>query len=262
MVQRALDDAFEPLISKMDRIIARRSQSVHNKHEDVKKVEQSPRQNPNAYLSWESKVEEEDDLYFTKNGEVLVVKRNLSVQPSRVDQQHTNLFHTRFCVNDKVCIVIIDRGSCTNIASYMMVDKLGLKTTKHPNPYKLQWSNGGDELNVTRQVVVPFSIGKYKDEVLCDVCSMDACHLLLGRPWQFDKRVTHDCYTNRYSFMHEGKKVILAPMTLSQAQDNPTQMKASIEAWKANKEKIANEKEESKVKVLSIPPSCNLLGTF
>ena len=86
MVQRALDDAFEPLISKMDRIIARRSQSVHNKHEDVKKVEQSPRQTPKAYLSWESKVEEEDDFKLTTNGEVLVVKRNLSVQPSRVNQ--------------------------------------------------------------------------------------------------------------------------------------------------------------------------------
>ena len=74
MVQRALDDAFEPLISKMDRIIRRRCQSVHDKHEDDKKVEQSPRQNPNAYLSWESKVEEEDDLQLMKKGEVLFFK--------------------------------------------------------------------------------------------------------------------------------------------------------------------------------------------
>ena len=58
----------------MDRIIARRSQFAYDKHVVDKRVEQSPRQNPNAYLSWESKVEGEDDLHFTKNGEVLVVK--------------------------------------------------------------------------------------------------------------------------------------------------------------------------------------------
>ncbi|KAL4319257.1 hypothetical protein GQ457_18G009660 [Hibiscus cannabinus] len=89
-------------------------------------------------------------------------------------------------------------GSCTNIASTLMVEKLGLTTTEHPNPYNLQWLNNGDEIKVTKQVVVPFSIGKYKDEVTCDVCSTDACHLLLGRPWQYDKRVLHDCFTNRY----------------------------------------------------------------
>ena len=85
-------------------------------------------------------------------------------------------------MNDKVCVVIIDSGSCSNVASSIMVDKLGLKTTKHPNPDKLQWLNDGGEIRVTKQVVVPFSIGKYKDEVLCDVVSIDASHLLLGRP--------------------------------------------------------------------------------
>ncbi|KAK8697875.1 hypothetical protein V6N13_114010 [Hibiscus sabdariffa] len=46
-----------------------------------------------------------------------------------------------------------------------MVDKLGLKTTKHPYKYKLQCLNDGGELKVMRHVVVPFSIGKYKDEL-------------------------------------------------------------------------------------------------
>jgi hypothetical protein len=34
-------------------------------------------------------------------------------------------------------------------------------------------------------VTISFSIGKYKDEVLCDVVLIHATHLLLGRPWQF-----------------------------------------------------------------------------
>ncbi|KAL4319899.1 hypothetical protein GQ457_18G009790 [Hibiscus cannabinus] len=48
-----------------------------------------------------------------------------------------------------VCVVIIDSGSCTNVTSSVMVDKLGLKMTKHPHPYKLQWLNDGGELKVT-----------------------------------------------------------------------------------------------------------------
>jgi hypothetical protein len=28
--------------------------------------------------------------------------------------------------------------------------------------------------------------------VLCDVVSMHATHLLLGRPWQFDRKAKHD----------------------------------------------------------------------
>lgn len=31
-------------------------------------------------------------------------------------------------------------------------------------------------------------IGNNHDEVLCDIMPMDICHLLLGRPWQFDRQ--------------------------------------------------------------------------
>jgi hypothetical protein len=31
-------------------------------------------------------------------------------------------------------------------------------------------------------------VGRYKDEVLCNVISMHATNLLLGKPWQFDKK--------------------------------------------------------------------------
>jgi hypothetical protein len=56
---------------------------------------------------------------------------------------------------------------------------------------------------------VALSIGKYEDEVLCDVVPMHACHLLLGRPWQYDKRAKHDGFTNRYSFTHKGSLLFL-----------------------------------------------------
>ena len=41
---------------------------------------------------------------------------------------------------------------------------------------------------------------------------MDASHLLLGRPWQYDRRTKHDGYTNTYTLSHNGKKKELVPL--------------------------------------------------
>lgn len=95
-------------------------------------------------------LEEEEDIEQAKNGEILVVKRSLTLQGAENDQQRENIFHTRCQVQGKICCVIIDGGSCTNVASTLMVEKLGLATTKHPHPYKLQWLNDGGELKVTK----------------------------------------------------------------------------------------------------------------
>jgi hypothetical protein len=64
-----------------------------------------------------------------------------------------------------------------------MVAKLGLKTEKHPSPYKIGWIKQGAEAKVTEICRIQFSIGKnYLDEITCDVVDMDACHMILGRP--------------------------------------------------------------------------------
>ena len=127
-------------------------------------------------------VEEE---FGADHGEMLglVARRALSLHArEEEDVQRKNIFHTRCHVKDKVCSVIIDGGSCTNVASTSMVEKLGLTTLRHPRPYKLQWLNDSAEAKVTKQVLVSFSIGNYHAEVLCDVVPMLAGHILLGRP--------------------------------------------------------------------------------
>ena len=131
-----------------------------------------------------------DEEYEADQGEMLglVARRALSLQAKEEEEevQRENIFHTCCHVKDKVCSVIIDGGSCTNVASTSMVEKLGLTTLKHHRPYKLQWMNDSGEARITKQVLVPFRIGKYEDEELCDVVPMQARHLLLGKLWQFD----------------------------------------------------------------------------
>ena len=65
---------------------------------------------------------------------------------------------------------------------------------------------------VTKFCLVPFSIGKtYYDEIWCDVINMSACHLLLGRPWEYDMCV-HNGYHNIYSFTKDAHKICLRPL--------------------------------------------------
>ena len=58
-----------------------------------------------------------------------------------------------------------------------------------------------------------FSIGSYRDFAVFDAVPMDACSLLLGRPWEFDTDAIHLVRTNSYTLMHKGKKITLVPMT-------------------------------------------------
>ena len=49
---------------------------------------------------------------------------------------------------------------------------------------------------------------------------MSASHLLLGRPWQFDKDVTYNGRKNTYSFLLNGKKVNLLPLSSQQVRED------------------------------------------
>jgi hypothetical protein len=100
-----------------------------------------------------------------------------------------NLFMTSCKTKDKVCKVIIDSGRTDSLVSMEMVEKLELETTTHLNPYKVSWLQKSHQVMVTKQCFFEFKIGRYRDEILCDVIPMDVCHIFLGRQWQFDRNV-------------------------------------------------------------------------
>jgi hypothetical protein len=189
---------------------------------------------------------DDDGVVYPVTGESLIARRalNTHIKVDDAEQQRENIFHTRCHVNNKVCSMIIDGGSCTNVASTILVEKLNLPTLKHSRPYKLQWLNDCGEVRVDRQVLVTFSIGKYLDEVLCDVVPMHGGHILLGRPWQYDRRVTHDGFKNMYSFVKGGKTIKLAPLTPSQVYEDQLKLKSEV----AHKRKCENEQKRKSEK--------------
>ena len=183
----------------------------------------------------------------------MVARRALSVQAKGEDKvQRENIFHTKCHVQNKVCSVIFDGGSYTNVASTTLLEKLGMPTSKHPRPYKLQWLNDSGKVRVNKQVLISFSIGQYEDEVLCDVVPMQAKHLLLGRPWQFDRKVKHDGFTNKYSFVHNQRTVTLVPLTPSQVYEDQVRLqkesKSNKKSEKESEQKKKSEKESEQKK--------------
>ena len=126
--------------------------------------------------------------------------------------------------------MIVDSGSCTNVISNLVVDKLGLSTIKHPKPYRLQWLNDSGEMRVNKQAKVKFNIDKYVDVVLCDVVPMHACCILLGRPWQFTKDAIHYGRENCIVFKFNGKKAKLEPLTPKEVFRDQLQMQQRREA--------------------------------
>uniref|UniRef100_A0A2N9I7R5 Reverse transcriptase n=1 Tax=Fagus sylvatica TaxID=28930 RepID=A0A2N9I7R5_FAGSY len=185
-----------------------------------------------------------EEEYLAPDALTLVARRALSLQAKGVDEiQRENIFHTRCYVKDKVCSVIIDGGSCTNVASTIMVEKLGLPMAKHPRPYKLQWLNDSGEIRVNKQVLVAFRIGKYEDEVMCDVVPMQAGHLLLGRPWQFDRQVKHDGFTNKYSFVLNQRLITLVPLTPQQVYEDQVRLQKESDQKKESEQKKKSENQ-------------------
>ena len=140
--------------------------------------------------------------------------------------------------------MIIDEGNCTNVVSTTLVENLNLPTLKHPRPYKLQWLNNCREVKENKQVLVSFSIGRYKYEVPYDVVPMHVGHILLGRPWQFDNKVNHDSFKNRHSFVKENKTITLVPLTPRQVYEDQMKLKRENEL----KKKIVRLRVQKKMK--------------
>jgi hypothetical protein len=55
-------------------------------------------------------------------------------------------------------------------------------------------------------------MGEYKDTIRCDVIPMDVCHVLLVRPWKYDKNVVRDGRMNTYTLEKDGRTHRLLPI--------------------------------------------------
>jgi len=84
---------------------------------------------------------------------------------------------------------------------------------------------------------------------------MYACHVLLGRPWLFDRRVFHDGRMNTYTLHKDQKKITLTPLKSAHSlkpKNNPhkdvfltTLLKSQLHEYEAFKEWLLLHQETS-----------------
>ena len=142
----------------------------------------------------------------------LVVFKVLTLQHQQDEDRRCHIFHTKASINGRSVKVIINGIRCHNLASDELCSKLQLTKKKHPHPYKVQWLSDSGTIQVEHTVQVSFNIGAYEDTLECDVVPMSVCHLLLGRPWQFDRSVIHNRRTtNHYSFKMKARSTCFDP---------------------------------------------------
>jgi hypothetical protein len=137
---------------------------------------------------------------------------DLPLPHGRSGGQCSGIFQSECKIKDKVCNLIIDGGSFTNVISSDLVSALSLSKWRLPTLHYMQWMNQSGTLKITHKARVNFSVVNYMDSIDCDVAAMSACHLLLGRPWQYDPHATHSGHSNHYSFVHKGVSHVLKPM--------------------------------------------------
>ena len=92
--------------------------------------------------------EDEDDQVFCDedSSPALVVSKVLTLQHQQEEDQRCHIFHTKAGINGRSIKVIIDGGSCHNLASDELCSKLQLVKMKHTHPYKVQWLSDSDTI--------------------------------------------------------------------------------------------------------------------
>eukprot|EP00253_Pinus_taeda_P006251 PITA_06251 len=177
-----------------------------------------------------------------KTGEALVLHKVLlkPVDESVEQMQRKALFRTVCKSQGKCCKMIINSGSTDNLVSTEMVEKLGLKRLKQPNPYRVSWLQKGHQLLVDEQSEVEFQIGRYKDKIICDIMPMDVLHILLRRPWQYDRKVTHYGVLNNYKFEKDGVRHTLVPIREEKETAEVNETKALLMSGKQFLKQVEN----------------------
>ncbi|KAK8951705.1 hypothetical protein KSP39_PZI004648 [Platanthera zijinensis] len=153
--------------------------------------------------------------------ELGVIRRLLHTPRAEEDWRRTSIFYTYFQSAGGPCKLAIDSGSCVNI-----VAKKAYRRAP-PHPYRVHWVDKS-AIQVTQRCLVPVRLASVEDKVWCDVIPMDVAHVLLGRPWLYDRDAT--CYgrSNTCVFFDKGRKITLTP---TQPREPPKgQVESSISA--------------------------------
>ena len=124
----------------------------------------------------------------------------------------------------------MDSGSSDNIVSETLVKTLKLKMNVHPTPYKISWVMDDTIKEVKEICTLTLNImKKYQSTITCDVLQMNVCHVILGRPWQYDNKAMYDGFKNTYEVQLGEKSITFLLVQHSPLSQNQNSAKSFID---------------------------------
>jgi hypothetical protein len=115
-------------------------------------------------------------------------------------------------------------------------------------------------MGVSNMVMVQFSIGKYHDQVDCDVVLMQACQLLLGRPWLYDRDAQLCGRSNKVVFMYKGEHIFLLHLTPEEKMNDDLKRKHQESQKHLSESNKASEIESPKPNKTPQPQKSETMG--
>lgn len=112
----------------------------------------------------------------------------------------------------------------------------------------MTWLKECGKVDVTKRVLLKVTIGKYSDEVWCEVVPLKSFHILFGMPWRYEMNVIYDTKRNMYKFLQDRVKITLAELTLEQSFADRWKVRGEAEREKQKRE-MTTRKKNTKVKL-------------
>src|SRR3954463_4654110 len=79
-------------------------------------------------------------------------------------------------------------------------------------------------------------------------CSNARWALLLGRPWQFDRRAKHNGFTNKYSFVHNQRNITLVPLTPKQVYEDQVRLRREVDQKRESDKQNERQKQNERLR--------------
>ncbi|PKA57506.1 hypothetical protein AXF42_Ash020750 [Apostasia shenzhenica] len=163
-----------------------------------------------AYAEEFEEYEEEVCDHTTDSTPLGVIRYALAQPKESEDWRRTSIFHTYIKINEKICKILIDSGSCINAIFTKTVSYVGLTTVDHSHPYRVAWIDAFS-IEVKHRCRVPISFNSYQEDIWCDVLLIEVGSVILGRPWLYDLDVTLFGRSNSCAFKYKGDSIVIGP---------------------------------------------------
>jgi len=101
--------------------------------------------------------ESEPDKGNDRGKQIIEAEPNATISTTKIQKEEPEdleeakcLFHSKMWVKGSPLQFIVDSGREKNLISVEVVNRLGLPTTTHPQPYTIGWLHQGRDLHVNR----------------------------------------------------------------------------------------------------------------